>query len=285
MIYSDIVIDSQGGSSICKFFGSEQWGKRCGLVSHCRGYGQISALNVILTRGGTGEKNTFRLNSGTFNMDASISLSPFVELAVLIGSNDGVKARITERVPQLYVNTSMVSAVNRNCSPIGDNDFESFGTAYVVDAGMDLTTIASINVDLGILSSILRLPSSWDKTLYTFNNPLMKQKCSVIADDGADTNDNSLSSLMPAATGTLLPAASAVPTFDLTKIESYYSANGHLPTDVNYGQLVKSTTVPDNIKHVIQQAAKNGELQRGFGVGGRGGTIFISFLVVFFVFV
>jgi hypothetical protein len=89
---------------------------------------------------------------------------------------------------------------------------------------------------------------------------------------------------MPAAAGTLVPAASAVPTFDLTKIESYYSANGHLPTNVNYAQMVKTTTVPDNIKKAVQDAAKNGGLQRGLGVGGRCGTILISFLVTFFVF-
>jgi len=252
---------------------------------------------VILTRAGSGGKNTFRLNGGTFNMEASVSLSPFIELGVLVSSNKGVNARITERVPQLYINASLMSAVNRDCNPIGDNDFESFDTAFVVDVGLNLTTIASIDLNLGHLANVAGFgEDSWEKILYTLNHPLMNQKCAIIADDhGAGLKgliagrelvqrDKSISSLIPAATGTLVPAASAVPTFDLTGIESYYSANGHLPTNVNYGQMIKATTVPANIKKAVQQAAKNGGLQRGFGVGGRCGTIFISVLVIFFVF-
>jgi hypothetical protein len=239
--------------------------------------------SLIQTRGGIGEKNIFRLNGGTFNMDATVSLSPFIGLdALLFGSSNGVTARITQQVPQLYVNASMVSSVNRACNPLGDNDFESFGTAYAVNAGVELTTIASLDL-VGALTDIAAFNHSWEKTLYTVNYPLLKQNCSIIADDKADAK-NSLLSLMPAATGTLLPASSAVPTFDLTKIESYYSANGHLPTNVNYAQMVKVTTVPDNIKQAVQGAAKNGGLERGFGVGGRCGTIVISFLVIFFVF-
>ena len=227
-------------------------------------------------------------------MDATLSLSPYIELAALVGSSVGVQARITEQFPQLYVNASLVSAVNRDCSPAGDNDFESFETAFVVDAGLDLTTMASIKVDLGIVTGIGGLPNDWEKEIYTFNDPLMHQKCAIIADDGAgakfpkrelEQRDNSLSKLMPAATGTLVPAASAVPTFDVNKIESYYSANGHLPTNVNYAQMMKATTVPDNIKKAVQDAAKkNGGLQTGFSVGGPCGAVSISFLVIFFVF-
>jgi hypothetical protein len=238
---------------------------------------------LILTRGGNAQKNTFRLNGGTFNMNATISLSPFVELGVDVRQT-GAKARITQRVPQLYVNASMVSSVNRACNPLGANDFESFATAYAVNAGMALTTIASLDLDAEALATISGFSNDhWEKTLYTVNNPILKQNCSIIADDEAGNKDP-LSSLMPAATGTLVPAASAVPTFDLTNIESYYSANGHLPTNVNYAQMVKATTVPDKIKKAVQGAAKNGGLQRGFGVGGRCGTILISFLVIFFIF-
>ena len=229
-------------------------------------------------------------------MEASVSLAPFLELGVTVGgSSDGFNARITQRVPELYVNASEVSAVNRDCSPVGDNDFESFAIAFIVDLGMNLTTIASIDLDLGVLSKLVSgLNDSWEKIIYNFNEPLMAQKCAIIADDGGpvinarrqlEGRDNSLSSLAAAATGTLVPAASALPTFNIPKIESYYSANGHLPTNVNYGQMMEATTVPDNIKKALQSATKSsGGQKRGFGVGGRCGTISIPFLVVFFAF-
>ena len=62
----------------------------------------------------------------------------------------------------------------------------------------------------------------------------------------------------PASTGTLLTAASAVPTWNFTKIESFFSANGQLPTGVNYTQMVQATTVPADLQQAVMKIVSSG---------------------------
>ncbi|KAJ7912267.1 hypothetical protein B0H13DRAFT_1875069 [Mycena leptocephala] len=90
--------------------------------------------------------------------------------------------------------------------------------------------------------------------LPTLSDPL----CMVVVDDNAaDTASESagIRGLLPAATGTLLAASAAVPTFNIPGIESYYSAHGALPTNVNYTQMLLATAVPSDIQAAVQAAA------------------------------
>ena len=80
----------------------------------------------------------------------------------------------------------------------------------------------------------------------------LKLKLEKLLDQPAPSQ--SLSGI-PALTGTMYPAASAIPTWNMSGIESYYSANGKLPTNVNYGQMVAATSVPSGIQKAVQSAA------------------------------
>ena len=172
----------------------------------------------------------------------------------------------------MTVDAALLTAVTRNCTTIGEDDFESFATAFAVGAGMELGTVAHFEIDAGELPEDLGFPTEWDFPFLTVNFPLFptngtaQQQCFVLVDDTpAATPSNSTVNAaapanlagVPAATGTMYPAASAVPTWNFTKIESYYSANGHLPTNVNYQQMISATTVPTQILPAVQALTSN----------------------------
>ncbi|KDQ59203.1 hypothetical protein JAAARDRAFT_46734 [Jaapia argillacea MUCL 33604] len=229
----------------------------------------------------------FRLNSGSFNMSSTAALSPFIGVLLTAGS-DSATARITSNVPTVYFDSAVVEQVNRECNPIGDDDFESFDVAFSLGAGMNLSTVASLTLDAGFES----LPHDWNTTFWEHWLPFLPdldqgvQKCYIIAGDAPSTTasyiDKSLQTLIPAPTGTLVIAASAVPTFNIPKIESYYSAQGHLPTNVNYTQLVKATPVPGVLQKAIDGIVKSGGLME-LRPGGWKVMVVVSFLVPIFL--
>ncbi len=180
----------------------------------------------------------------------------------------GASARVTQNVPAVNINAVVHNAVNRACKPIGADDFESFGTAFAVGAGLELGSTAYFEVDTGEFFGTL-IPADWDFPIWSHEIPLAPAQginttiCFVLSDDATVTTGNAKVDAVtlagvPAATGTMFPAASAVPTWDIPKIESYYSANGHLPTNVNYNQMAQATTIPDNLQTAIAKAAKSG---------------------------
>jgi len=149
--------------------------------------------------------------------------------------------------PQMAAQASVLSNVNRQCQPIGPTDFESFTSALTFGAGASIDIHASTNGTL--------VPDTSD-ALFTHNvtfgavPPPGAPGCFIVADDNpADTS--ALAGQVPAPTGTLRAAATAVPFFDLAKIEVYYSASGALPTNVNYTQLAQATAVPDDLKSAL----------------------------------
>lgn len=180
----------------------------------------------------------------------------------------GAALRIIENMPKVGMNAGMRTAVNRDCNPIGVDDFESFGTAFVVGSGMTLSTEAQLVLEKGKFVGN-GIPDNWDFSLWSHDVPftpslgINASSCFVLSDDGLTVNTTDNAALVteravagePAPTGTLLTAASAIPTWDMNKIESYYSANGHLPTNVNYGQMIQATTVPANLQSAVTQAA------------------------------
>ncbi|PSR75290.1 hypothetical protein PHLCEN_2v9222 [Hermanssonia centrifuga] len=209
----------------------------------------------------------FRVNSGEFNVSTSVSMAAFVEVAFTI-MGVGASARVTQNVPAVNINAVVHNAVNRACKPIGADDFESFGTAFAVGAGLELGSTAHFEVDTGEFFGTL-IPADWDFPIWSHEIPLAPAQginttvCFVLSDDATVTTGNAKVDAVtlagvPAATGTMFPAASAVPTWDIPKIESYYSANGHLPTNVNYNQMAQATTIPDNLQTAIAKAAKSG---------------------------
>lgn len=164
------------------------------------------------------------------------------------------------------MNASLQTLVNRECEPIGDVDFESFGTAFVVSAGLTLSTEIELLIEKGNLP-ISGIPDNYARSLWSREIPfapalgLNETSCFVLSSGDLTVNitnsedrvDAELAGL-PAATGTLFAAASAIPTWDMTKIESYYSAHSALPTNVNYTQMIAATTIPTNLQSAVTGA-------------------------------
>ncbi|KAJ7663112.1 hypothetical protein DFH06DRAFT_344641 [Mycena polygramma] len=193
----------------------------------------------------------FRLNSGMLNTSAQLSLSPFLDAELdILGKALSASGRIGINTPQITAHASALSNVNRQCQNTGPSDFEFFTAALTFGAGGSLDIHASTEGDV--------IPDT-DEPLLTQNitigsiPPLATPECFIIADDNPTATTGGLAGQTPAPTGTLRDAASAVPSFALDKIESYFSASGSLPTNVNYAQLVQATTVPDSIKNAVDK--------------------------------
>ncbi|GJE85183.1 hypothetical protein PsYK624_012610 [Phanerochaete sordida] len=211
----------------------------------------------------------FRVNGGEFNISTSMALAAFAEISFTI-LDVGAALRLVQNMPKVGMDAALQTGVNRECKPIGADDFESFGTAFVVGSGLTLSTEAELVLEKGEFVGH-SIPDNWDLTLWAKDVPftpalgINTTACFVLADDGASVNltvtsgkadlDVALAGV-PAPTGTLFPAQSAVPTWDFNKIESYYSANGQLPTNVNYAQMVQATTVPADLQAAVTKAAK-----------------------------
>ncbi|KAJ7746180.1 hypothetical protein DFH07DRAFT_963052 [Mycena maculata] len=182
----------------------------------------------------------FRLNSGSLNTTAQLSLSPFLDAEIALLSDDAADARLSIDTPQVTATAAIqANAVNPQCQPIGPNDFTFFSNALTFGAAANLqiqaTTNGSILPDTDV--SIFSVPVNFA----AFPAPDAPD-CFIVADDNpADTA--TLAGEVPSPTGTLLAASSAVPTFDIQKIESFYSAHGALPTN--------ATTIPSNLKSAI----------------------------------
>ncbi|KAF8167044.1 hypothetical protein K438DRAFT_2024955 [Mycena galopus ATCC 62051] len=220
----------------------------------------------------------FRLNSGSFSVTAGVSLSPFIDATIAFGSGSGSTARLYLDTPHMSGVATIAANVNRECQTLGPDDFESFADAVTFGAGL--------NISLEGNSSGALFPND-DKVLLTLGLPfgdlptIDDPACMVFAEDGSGGN-----SLLPASTGTLVAASSAIPTFNIPGIESYYSAHGTLPTNVNYIQMISATTVPSDILAAVQQAAAAEEPHKhhskvGAIVGGVIGGLAIIFLAVF----
>ncbi|KAJ7733971.1 hypothetical protein B0H16DRAFT_1732069 [Mycena metata] len=198
----------------------------------------------------------FRLNGGSFEATAGISLSPFLEATLKIGPDNvdlfSATARLYVNTPHVTGAASVATNVTRSCQTPGINDYETFTTALTFGAGLN------ISIDLSGNGSFI---DDTDTTIFTnglaFGEfpTLAAPKCMVVADD---TSTASLAGQVVAPTGTLLAAAAAIPSFNIAGIQSYYSAHGALPTNVNYTQMLMATTVPDNIKKAVQKAGAQG---------------------------
>lgn len=203
-----------------------------------------------------------KLQGGSLNSTLTMTISPFIGIGVTPPVNNDkplVEARISQNAPSIVFAANITKNVNRNCEPVGDNDFESFPTAYQLSADMTFAT------HVGLVGDIADVLPQWDEEFshgdFQFFNHTSGQgsSCFVVVDDSSTATTASTAILTAAPTGTLLAAASAVPSFDVSKIESYFSANGQLPTNVNYAQLIQATTVPDDIKNAVQKTAHQGK--------------------------
>ncbi|KAJ7690824.1 hypothetical protein B0H17DRAFT_1134095 [Mycena rosella] len=204
--------------------------------------------------GATFDVHPFKLNSGSFEVTAGISLSPFLDATIAFGDSAGSSARLYLNTPHISGSASVAKNVNRECQPLGPNDFESFADALTFGAGLNISLEGNSTGDFPNGDVIFLTKGFPFGDLPTIADPL----CMVIADgNAASTAGQSagVAALLPAATGTLLPAAAAIPTFNIPGIESYYSAHGALPTNVNYTQMLMATTVPDDLKAAVQAAA------------------------------
>ncbi|KAJ6526819.1 hypothetical protein B0H19DRAFT_1197094 [Mycena capillaripes] len=195
----------------------------------------------------------FKLNSGSFSLTAGISLSPFLDATVAFGTGAGSSVRLYLNTPHVSGTATAAVNVNRECQPLGDDDFESFAAALSFGAGL--------NISLEGNSSGHYFPNA-DKIFLTKGLPfgilptLDDPKCMVFVDDNAvDAASNAIAALLPAVTGTLLAAAEAIPTFNVPGIEAFFSAHGALSTNVNYAQMLMATTVPDDIKGAVEKVA------------------------------
>jgi hypothetical protein len=211
------------------------------------------------------------LNSGSFSVTAGISLSPFLDATISFGTGAGKRrnvdfcaTQLTIRLgssARLYLNTSHISStatlatqVNRECQPVGPDDYESFAAALTFGAGLNISLEGNVSgnhlpeADVIFLSKGLPFGP-----LPTFDDP----KCMVITDDTLANAASAIAALLPAVTGTLLAAASAIPTFNVSGIEAFFSAHGALPTNVDYSQMLLATAVPDDIKSAVQKAAES----------------------------
>lgn len=234
-----------------------------------------------------------RVQAGQLNASLTASISPFIGIGITLPVNTGqplVEVRISQNAPAVVLASTLTTSVNRQCEPIGANDFESFGTAYQISADLQFGT------HIGLVGNLADVLPDWDQVFQHGDFPLLNhtgssanKTCFVIVDDNATTPSTATKGgaeaaiQTPAPTGTLLEAASAVPTFDIPKIVSYFSANGQLPTNVNYGQLAQATTVPDSIKVPVQKAAQNQTKSNGSvdRMGSRRGYIATYSLLIF----
>ncbi|KAJ7204948.1 hypothetical protein GGX14DRAFT_459016 [Mycena pura] len=201
----------------------------------------------------TFDVHPFRVNGGTFSVTGDLSFSPFLEATLQVGDTLSPTARVYINAPSVHAAANISKNVNRQCEAVGPNDFEFFDSA--------LTFGASLNVSVeGTLSGAPFDDHDmifYSKALSFGNFPsLTAPLCMVIVDDDASaTSTSSLAGQVIAPTGTLLAAAAAIPSFNVAGIQSYYSANGALPTGVNYTQMAEATTVPDDIKKAVQKKA------------------------------
>lgn len=162
--------------------------------------------------------------------------------------------------PKVTASASILANVNSQCQPIGPNDFEFFSSAVSFGAGANLQIQTTTNGSI--------LPAT-DVAIFTHQVNFASfpapdaPACFIVADDNsADTA--TLAGQVPAPTGTLRPAASAAPTFDIQKIESFYSASGALPTGVNYTQMAQITTIPSNLKSAINGLVNGASVVRPY---------------------
>ena len=207
------------------------------------------------------ESIPLRLLGGNLNSTLTMNVSPFIGLGITLPFDDQplIEGRVSQNAPTINISANMTENVNRNCEPITDNDFESFAIAFQLSGDMTFAT------HVGLLGDLADLFPPWDEEFPHGNFPLFNRtgqngtisQCLVVVNDAVTgTNATSPSILTAAPTGTLMAAASAVPSFDVSKIQSYFSANGQLPTNVDYSQLIQATTVPDDIKNAVQGATR-----------------------------
>nr|GAT59081.1 predicted protein [Mycena chlorophos] len=205
---------------------------------------------------GTFDVHPFRLNSGQFSATGNLALSPFLQAAINIDDSiGGATGRVYLNTPRFDVAANLTSTpVNRQCEPLGPDDYEYFDLALTFGAGLNLTIDAT--VDTEGLGSLFLNDSDTKLFAHEFSfsalPPLATPECMVVVDDQATT---SLAGEVVAATGTLVSAASAIPSFNVSAIQSYYSANSALPTGVNYSQMLKATAVPSDILKAVQKAS------------------------------
>ncbi|KAJ7177164.1 hypothetical protein C8R46DRAFT_1188756 [Mycena filopes] len=221
----------------------------------------------------------FRLNNGSFNASAQLSLSPFVDFEITALGSPLLEARIGLNTPEVTASATLLTNVNRDCQPVGPTDFESFTSALTFGAGASLNIQAQTK---GLFVPDVNIPLFTQNISFGSIPAPSAPGCFIVADD----TPTATAAGQVAPTGTLRAAAAAVPTFDLQKIEAYYSANGALPTNVNYTQLVQATAVPDDLKAAVSQVVgtnsnarpetKSGA-PRGVDVGGflLGGAVLL----------
>ncbi|KAJ7190746.1 hypothetical protein GGX14DRAFT_482495 [Mycena pura] len=236
-------------------------GASASIPSGATGMLVLSQLNQSSASGwdqATFNIHPFRLNSGTLKaLTGGISLSPFLEATLSVA--DGIlspAARVYMNTPYVHAAANLATNVNRQCETLGPNDFEFFDSALTFGAGLN------ISIDGTLTGAPF---DDHDMTIYTKALPfgdfpsLAAPVCMVIVDDDASAQrTSSLAGQVSAPTGTLLPAAQAIPSFNVAGIQSYYSANGALPTNVNYSQMLQATAVPDDIKKAVQKAGALG---------------------------
>ncbi|KAF4618882.1 hypothetical protein D9613_010083 [Agrocybe pediades] len=216
--------------------------------------------------------------SGSLSSTATLTISPFIGIGITLPIvNDGqplVEARISQDAPSIVFAANVSTNVNRDCQPAGDNDFETFAAAYELSADMTFAT------HIGIVGDLADMLPPWDEDfphgdfqIFNTSGGKGSSTCFVIVDDSvASTNGSSTPLLTAAPTGTLVAAASAVPSFDISKIESYFSASSQLPPNVNYTQLLQATIVPKNIINAVQKAAQAQATAQAQRPGGNKGS-------------
>ncbi|KAJ7702770.1 hypothetical protein B0H17DRAFT_1327150 [Mycena rosella] len=191
----------------------------------------------------------FRLNSGSFNASAQLSLSPFLDFEITFLKEISASARIGVNTPQISAAGSVHTNVDRECQPAGPEGFESFSSALTFGAGASLDI--HVSTDGSLLPDTLSSLFAHNVTFGAIPPP-DAPACFIVADDDP-ASTATLAGQVPAPTGTLRPAALAIPSFDLARIEAYFSTSGALPTNVNYTQLVQATAVPADIKAAVSR--------------------------------
>ena len=63
----------------------------------------------------------------------------------------GATLRLIQNVPQVNTSAGIRANVNRNCTPVGPEDFEFFDTAFSVASGLGLSTVAELEFLTGDL--------------------------------------------------------------------------------------------------------------------------------------
>ena len=59
-----------------------------------------------------------------------------------------------------------MTAVNRQCQPVGPEDFESFSLAFLVGAGLEVETLVTFDLGLAALPEELGFPSSYEYSFW-----------------------------------------------------------------------------------------------------------------------